>query len=142
MPGLATYSRCCSLAIRERANRAPSVKQCLSMRLIIASRKVAGRLGMNFDELIASGPLLADGAWGTQLQERGLAICGCAEEWNLSRPEAVAEVARSYVEAGSRVILTNTFRANRLALAEHGLDRYSRAINRAGAALSRQAALG
>ena len=64
----------------------------------------------------------------------------CPDAWNLLRPDAVAEVARAYVEAGSRVILTNTFRGNRVALAGYGLADQTFAINRAGAAISRQAA--
>lgn len=91
-------------------------------------------------ELAASGPVVTDGAWGTQLQERGLPIGACPDEWNLSHPDRVEEVARAYVEAGSRVILTNTFGANRLALARHGLADKAAAINRAGVEISRRAA--
>lgn len=93
-------------------------------------------------ELLAGGPVLTDGAWGTELQARGLQPGDCPDEWNLTRPAAVEEVARSYVEAGSRVILTNTFRANRVTLAGHGLADKTGEINRAGAAISRQAAAG
>jgi methionine synthase I (cobalamin-dependent) len=92
--------------------------------------------------LIASGPALADGAWGTELQKRGLAAGECPDRWNLLHPERVAEVARCYVEAGSQVILTNTFRGNRVALAEYSLENDATAICRAGAQLSRQAAAG
>jgi len=94
---------------------------------------------MNLTDLIATGPVLADGAWGTELQKRGLPLGECPDGWNLSRPESVAAVARSYVDAGSRIILTNTFRANRIALSACGMDRDILAINRAGAAISRQA---
>jgi methionine synthase I (cobalamin-dependent) len=97
---------------------------------------------MNLSELVASGPVLADGAWGTELQQRGLAPGDCPDSWNLLRPEAVEQVARAYVEAGSRVILTNTFRGNRVALAGHGLEDVAFAINRAGASISRRAADG
>mgnify|MGYP005850043981 CR=1 FL=1 len=90
--------------------------------------------------LIAAGPVVTDGAWGTQLQARGLQPGDCPDEWNLTRPAAVEEVARAYVEAGSRVILTNTFRANRVTLAGHGLAGKTVEINRAGAAISRRAA--
>jgi 5-methyltetrahydrofolate--homocysteine methyltransferase len=69
----------------------------------------------------------------------GLAPGECPDSWNLSQPERVAAVARAYVEAGSQVILTNTFRANRIALG----DRADLAeINRAGVAISRRAAAG
>jgi methionine synthase I (cobalamin-dependent) len=92
------------------------------------------------DQLLAAAPVLTDGAWGTQLQARGLAPGDCPDEWNLTRPEVVEQVARSYVEAGSRVILTNTFGANRVTLAGHGLAEKAVEINRAGAAISRLAA--
>lgn len=91
-------------------------------------------------ELIAGGPVLTDGAWGTQMQARGLTVGACPDEWNLSNPKAVEEVARAYVEAGSRVIITNTFGATRFCLARHGLDDKVVEINRAGAEISRRAA--
>jgi methionine synthase I (cobalamin-dependent) len=95
---------------------------------------------MNLGERIAAGPVLADGGWGTELQKRGLAEGECPDRWNLLHPERVIDVARSYVEAGSSVILTNTFRANRVALARYGLAGEAAAMNRAGASLSREAA--
>ena len=91
-------------------------------------------------KLVASGPVLTDGAWGTEMQARGLAVGACPDAWNLERPGRVEEVARAYVEAGSRIILTNTFGASRLALARHGLAEKAKAINRAGAEISRRAA--
>jgi methionine synthase I (cobalamin-dependent) len=90
--------------------------------------------------LLADGPILTDGAWGTQLQALGLSPGEMPDAWNLIHPERVEQVARSYVEAGSRVILTNTFGANRLRLAEAGLADRTAEINRLGAAISRQAA--
>lgn len=90
--------------------------------------------------LLAAGPVVTDGAWGTQLQARGLAAGDCPDLWNLTHPAEVEDVARGYVLAGSRVILTNTFRANRIALAGYGLADKTAEINRAGAALSRRAA--
>ena len=67
------------------------------------------------------GPVITDGAWGTQLQALGLAAGECPDAWNLTHASRVETVARAYVEAGSQVILTNTFGANRLRLAAHGL---------------------
>ncbi len=93
-------------------------------------------------ELTAVGPVVTDGAWGAQLQERGLELGACPDEWNLSRPERVEEVARAYVEAGSQIILTNTFGANRFALGRHGLAEKAAEINAAGVAISRRAAGG
>jgi methionine synthase I (cobalamin-dependent) len=91
-------------------------------------------------QLIADGPVVTDGAWGTQLQARGLEAGECPDAWNLSHPDKVEEIARSYVQAGSRVILTNTFRANRIALADYGLAEKTGEINRTGASISRRAA--
>jgi methionine synthase I (cobalamin-dependent) len=93
-------------------------------------------------QLAAAAPVVTDGAWGTQLQARGLSAGECPDVWNLTHPERVEEVARAYVDAGSRVILTNTFRANRLTLAGYGLADKVAEINRAGAAISRRAAAG
>lgn len=90
----------------------------------------------------AGGPVLTDGAWGTQLAERGLPPGACPDAWNLSHPDAVEAVARSYVDAGSQVILTNTFRANRLALGGTDLAGDILRINRAGVEISRRAAQG
>jgi len=88
---------------------------------------------------LSGGLLITDGAWGTELQARGLPPGTNPDTWNLTHPEQVEEVARAYAEAGSQVILTNTFRANAVAMngvPEAELD----AINRAGVALSRRAA--
>jgi len=94
------------------------------------------------EQLLANRPVITDGAWGTQLQERGLPIGACPDEWNLSHVEEVEAVPRAYVEAGSQIVLTNTFRANRVALADYGLAEQAEAINRAGAEMSRRAADG
>lgn len=93
-------------------------------------------------KLVATGPVLTDGAWGTQLQARGLAVGESPDLWNLTHPDKVAAVARAYVDAGSQVILTNTFGANRVRLADSGCAERAKEINEAGARLSRQAAAG
>ncbi|MDP6979340.1 MAG: homocysteine S-methyltransferase family protein [Myxococcota bacterium] len=93
-------------------------------------------------DLIADGPVLLDGAWGTELQARGLAPGEMPDVWNLTQPERVEKVARAYVEAGSQIILTNTFRASRIALRSHpDVDRVAE-VNRAGVEISRRAARG
>ncbi len=93
-------------------------------------------------ELTATGPVITDGAWGTQLQERGLEVGACPDAWNLSHPERVEVVPRAYVEAGSQVVLTNTFGSNRFTLARHNLADKVAEINRAGVEISRRAAAG
>jgi methionine synthase I (cobalamin-dependent) len=90
--------------------------------------------------LLEEGPVVTDGAWGTQLLAQGLSDRECPDAWNLSRPSCVESIPRSYVEAGSRIVLTNTFRANRLALEPYGLADAADKINRAGAEISRRAA--
>lgn len=92
--------------------------------------------------LLAAGPVVTDGAWGTELQARGLASGDFPDAWNLTHPDRVLAVARAYVEAGSQVILTNTFGANRLRLAAHGLEEQVHEINRRGVEISREAARG
>ena len=84
------------------------------------------------EELLRKAPVVLDGAIGTELQARGLEPGECPDAWNLSHPDAVEAVARAYVEAGSDIILTNTFRSNRVALAGHGLADKVVALTRAG----------
>ena len=96
----------------------------------------------SLDKWLANGVLISDGAWGTQLQARGLPAGTIPDTWNLTHPEQVEAVARAYVEAGSQVILTNTFRSNRITLEEAGLAGQLDAINRAGVEISRRAAAG
>jgi 5-methyltetrahydrofolate--homocysteine methyltransferase len=91
-------------------------------------------------KLLAEQPVVTDGAWGSQIQNLGLQAGECPDNWNLENPGAVGQVASSYVAAGSRIILTNTFGANRLMLERHGLSEKAGAINRAGAMISRKAA--
>jgi len=85
-------------------------------------------------------PKVSDGAWGTQLDKLGCPPGYCREEWNVSHPELVGKVAASYVQAGSDVILTNTFSANAFTLDRHGMAAKVEAFNRAGAEISRRAA--
>ncbi len=92
------------------------------------------------ERLLANGPVATDGAWGTQLQARGLGLGEFPDAWNLSRADRVAEVARAYVEAGSQVILTNTFGTSRLRLAESTSAEDVAMLNRRGAEISKQAA--
>ncbi|MDP8244614.1 MAG: homocysteine S-methyltransferase family protein [Candidatus Hinthialibacter antarcticus] len=93
-----------------------------------------------FAQLLAKGPVVTDGAWGTQMQARGLNIGEAPDLWNLSHPDKVEEVARAYVEAGSNIILTNTFGASRVRLSDHELADKAIDINREGAAISKRAA--
>jgi methionine synthase I (cobalamin-dependent) len=92
-------------------------------------------------EWVRDGLLITDGAWGTELQARGLEPGANPDGWNLTHPERVESVARAYAEVGSQVILTNTFRANGIAMKESGAEALDE-INRAGVEISRRAAGG
>ncbi len=86
-------------------------------------------------------PLLADGAMGTQLLEKGgLSLTTCFDHLNLTHPELVRSVHEAYIQAGSDLIETNTFGSNRFKLAEHGLGEQVQAINQAAVRLARQSA--
>lgn len=97
-------------------------------------------MNITLQQLLADAPALTDGAWGTQLQVRGLAPGEFPDLWNLRWPHRVHEVAQSYVRAGSRVILTNTFGANPFRLAEINAQKQVREINCAGVWISQNAA--
>jgi methionine synthase I (cobalamin-dependent)/5,10-methylenetetrahydrofolate reductase len=91
-------------------------------------------------EAIAAGPVLFDGAMGSLLYERGILHTRSYDELNLSQPELISSVHRDYVHAGAELIESNTFGANRIALARHGLAEQAAEINRVGVSLARAAA--
>ena len=89
--------------------------------------------GASFRSLLAQGPLLADGGMGTALIDAGVPVDACMEALNEREPDRVAGVHGAFVAAGARLVLTNTFGANRFRLDHHGLaDRVSGAVRRRG----------
>ncbi len=84
--------------------------------------------------------ILADGAMGTELYNRGFFINRCFDELNLSNPSIIKDIHLDYIKAGARLIETNTFTASRPALASFGFEDRVRDINRAGAEIARKAA--
>ena len=84
--------------------------------------------------------LIADGAMGTSLFRLGLADGAPGELWNVDHSERVKSVHRSFVDAGSDILLTNTFGANRFRLAQHKLEHRVRELNTAAARIAREIA--
>ena len=97
-------------------------------------------MASDFLSMLGERVVLFDGATGTRLYELGVFLNKCFDELNLSNPDLVETVHRSYVAAGADVIETNTFGANRLKLDKHGLGDQVRQINRQGAVVARKAA--
>ena len=85
-------------------------------------------------------PLILDGATGTQLQKRGFDGKICPERWCIENPDVIGAIQREYVEAGSNIIYTPTFGANRVKLESHGIFNKVEEYNLALAAIARKAA--
>jgi 5-methyltetrahydrofolate--homocysteine methyltransferase len=92
------------------------------------------------ERLNQPGVLIADGATGTMLQKAGLPQGTASERWNLENPDAVRTLYRAYIEAGSDIILTNTFGGSPARLERDGLRQQCPEINKAAARLAREAA--
>jgi len=93
----------------------------------------------HFLEKIKNQILVLDGAMGTMLQDRGLKAGGCPEAMNLDAPDIVAGIHREYAEAGSDIVLTNTFGGSRSKLAHYGLEDKVAEINSRAVENARQA---
>jgi 5-methyltetrahydrofolate--homocysteine methyltransferase len=88
---------------------------------------------------LQQGVILGDGAMGTQLQQRGLQAGSCGEMLNLEQPKAIQAIHRDYLQAGSRLITTNTFGGSETTLERHGLAERTTEINIAGAEVALKA---
>ncbi len=77
--------------------------------------------------------MLFDGAMGTMLYAKGVFINQCYDELNLRAPDLVRDVHAAYAAAGAEVLETNSFGANRVKLAQYGLEAHVRDFNRAAA---------
>ena len=75
-----------------------------------------------FAKRMTCGPLLLDGATGSNLMKAGMPKGVCAEQWILDHPQAILRLQRAYVAAGSQVLLAPTFTASRAYLGQHGLE--------------------
>jgi 5-methyltetrahydrofolate--homocysteine methyltransferase len=95
---------------------------------------------MSLKERISEGLFLLDGAMGTQLIARGIEAGVCSDYLNIESPDIIFEIHRAYFRAGSDAVLTNTFGANKYALARHGFGDKVKEINMAAAKIARRAA--
>ena len=95
-----------------------------------------------FQALLNNGPLILDGATGSNLRNAGMPKGCCTEQWILENPEPLVKLQRAYAEAGSHIVYAPTFQAQPIALKTVGLERQTEAINEALVALSRSAAPG
>jgi 5-methyltetrahydrofolate--homocysteine methyltransferase len=88
--------------------------------------------------LIKERVIVLDGATGTELMARGLTMGESPERWNLEHPDRVQEVHRGYYDAGSDIVLTNTFGGSRLKLQPYGLEGQVAEVNKRGADCARK----
>jgi homocysteine S-methyltransferase len=96
---------------------------------------------MKFDDLLSDErPHLFDGAMGTLLYQQGVYINRCYDELVLKEPDLIRDVHRSYVKAGAEILETNSFGANRVKLAEYGLENSVREINARAAQIAKEVA--
>ncbi len=97
---------------------------------------------MNLLEELQTSVVCGDGAMGTELMGAGVPMEVCLEEVNLTDPDVVLRIHEAYIAAGSRVIETNTFGANSMRLAKHGLESKVRELNLAAVAIAKRASSG
>lgn len=96
----------------------------------------------DFSALLARGVVLLDGATGSQLRLRGMPVGVSTELWAWEHPDAIVDLQRAYVDAGSDIIYAPTFSANRVGLAMHGVADRLAEVNAGLVKLSKQAADG
>lgn len=95
-----------------------------------------------FAELIKNGPVILDGATGTNLQNAGMPVGVCPEQWILENPDVMVKLQEDYVAAGTNILYAPTFTANRIKLEEYGLQDRLEEMNRELIAISKRAAQG
>jgi 5-methyltetrahydrofolate--homocysteine methyltransferase len=97
-------------------------------------------MGKIIEQIKAGKTLVSDGAWGTFLQQKGMKPGECPEEWNLTHPDEVFDIAKSYIDAGADMIETNSFGGTKFKVEKYGLGDKVFELNKAAAEISRRAA--
>ena len=93
-----------------------------------------------FRQLLATGIVLLDGATGTNLQQAGMPIGVCPEQWILEHRDVMIDLQKQFVAAGTQILYAPTFTGNRIKLSEYGLEDKLEEMNRDLVAISREAA--
>lgn len=97
-------------------------------------------MGKIIDQIKQGKTLVSDGAWGTFLQQKGMQPGECPEEWNLSHPDEVFDIAKSYINSGADMIETNSFGGTIFKVQKYGLADKVFELNKAAAEISKRAA--
>lgn len=95
-----------------------------------------------WNSLFQNGPVYLDGATGTNLMKAGMPVGVCPEQWILEHREVMLELQKSYIAAGTNILYAPTFGANRIKLAEYGLENQIQEMNHELVAISKEAAEG
>jgi 5-methyltetrahydrofolate--homocysteine methyltransferase len=89
-------------------------------------------------EAIHKGVFLLDGGFGTELIARGFPQGACPETWNVERPEVVQEIHKSYFDAGSDAVLTNSFGGSKIKLGDYAVGDKCYELNKAAATIANE----
>ena len=92
-----------------------------------------------FRALLNKGPLILDGATGSNLRLMGMPAGVCTEKWVNEHPEAIQKLQKAYVDAGSMVVYAPTFMANRISLKNVGLEEEIERFNKENVKISKDA---
>lgn len=105
-------------------------------------RQHAGCVSPGMPHWLNTGPVVSDGAMGTELENHGLSVRAPSCWRTMEQPQIVEAIQRAYVDAGAKLILTNTFGANRIMLARRNSPYEVEALNRSAVAIARSASRG
>lgn len=95
-----------------------------------------------FQQRMAQGPLILDGATGSNLLKAGMPRGTCTEQWVVEHPEPLIQLQKAYIEAGSNVIYAPTFLANPISLGSHNLAQETKRFNYELVHISKRASRG
>ena len=92
-----------------------------------------------FQQLVKSGPVILDGATGSNLMKAGMPRGICTEKWVCENPEPLTRLQQEYKKAGSQIVYASTFSANRISRENYGLENQVKELNTALMGISRNA---